>query len=162
MFQVVCSFNAQARSPSSYASTRLSSYASTSPGQRGCRGGAIFHDKAKNIRDKMRYSNVSNNMMILGNCEQQFKFKYSSHGRQVAHMTDTTWHQSWQSTPTPPPPTRSCWIHPWLSLLERSTRIAGRQVRSRGSIVAFFTTAPAWWSKFIDVQFPSTKPFNNL
>ena len=27
----------------------------------------------------------------------------------VAHMTDTTWHQSWQSTP----PTRSCWIHPW-------------------------------------------------
>ena len=35
-----------------------------SPGQRGCRGGAIFHDKAKNIRDKMRYSNLSNNMMI--------------------------------------------------------------------------------------------------
>jgi hypothetical protein len=27
-------------------------------------GGAIFHDKAKNIRDKMRYSNLSNNMMI--------------------------------------------------------------------------------------------------
>ena len=34
----------------------------------GCRGqrgqGAISHDKAKNIRDKMRYSNLSNNMMI--------------------------------------------------------------------------------------------------
>jgi hypothetical protein len=28
------------------------------------RGGAIFHDKAKNIRDKMRYSNLNNNMMI--------------------------------------------------------------------------------------------------
>jgi hypothetical protein len=27
-------------------------------------GGAIFHDKAKIIRDKMRYSNLSNNMMI--------------------------------------------------------------------------------------------------
>jgi hypothetical protein len=26
----------------------------------------------------MRYSNVSNNMMILGNCEQQLQFKYSS------------------------------------------------------------------------------------
>jgi hypothetical protein len=35
-----------------------------SPGQRGCRGGAIFHDKAKNIRDKMRYSNLSDKMMI--------------------------------------------------------------------------------------------------
>jgi lantibiotic modifying enzyme len=34
------------------------------PGQRGCRGVAIFHDKAKKIRDKMRYSNLSNNMMI--------------------------------------------------------------------------------------------------
>jgi hypothetical protein len=28
-------------------------------------GGVLFfHDKAKNIRDKMRYSNLSNNMMI--------------------------------------------------------------------------------------------------
>ena len=35
-----------------------------SPGQRGCRGGSIFHDKAKHIRDKLRYSNLSNNMMI--------------------------------------------------------------------------------------------------
>jgi hypothetical protein len=35
-----------------------------SPGQRGCRGGTIFYDKAKNIRGKMRYSNLSNNMMI--------------------------------------------------------------------------------------------------
>ena len=33
-----------------------------SPGQRVCRGGGYFHDKAKNIRDKM--SNLSNNMMI--------------------------------------------------------------------------------------------------
>ena len=31
---------------------------------RGGAGGAIFHDKAKNIRDKMKYSNLSNNMMI--------------------------------------------------------------------------------------------------
>ena len=30
----------------------------------GVQGGVIFHDKAKNIRDKMRYSNLSNNMMI--------------------------------------------------------------------------------------------------
>ena len=30
----------------------------------GAGGGAIFHDKAKNIRDQMRYSNLSNNMMI--------------------------------------------------------------------------------------------------
>ena len=36
-----------------------------SPGQRGSRGGgAIFHDKQKIIRDKMSYSNLSNNMMI--------------------------------------------------------------------------------------------------
>jgi hypothetical protein len=28
------------------------------------RGGAVFHDKAKNIRDKTRYGNLSNNMMI--------------------------------------------------------------------------------------------------
>jgi hypothetical protein len=31
---------------------------------RGGGGGAIFHDKAKNNGDKMRYSNLSNNMMI--------------------------------------------------------------------------------------------------
>ena len=31
---------------------------------RGVQGGVIFHDKAKNIRDKMRYSYLSNNMMI--------------------------------------------------------------------------------------------------
>jgi hypothetical protein len=31
---------------------------------RGVQGGAIFHDKQKIIRDKMRYSNLSNNMMI--------------------------------------------------------------------------------------------------
>ena len=30
----------------------------------GGAGGAFFHDKAKNNRDKMRYSNLSNNMMI--------------------------------------------------------------------------------------------------
>jgi hypothetical protein len=36
-----------------------------SPGLRVCwGGGAIFHDKAKKNRDKMRYSNLSNNMMI--------------------------------------------------------------------------------------------------
>ena len=31
---------------------------------RGGAGGAIFHDKEKIIRGKMRYSNLSNNMMI--------------------------------------------------------------------------------------------------
>ena len=30
----------------------------------GAGGGTIFYDKAKNIRGKMRYSNLSNNMMI--------------------------------------------------------------------------------------------------
>ena len=34
------------------------------PWPEGVQGGSIFHDKAKNIRDKMRYSNLSNNMMI--------------------------------------------------------------------------------------------------
>ena len=45
---------------------------------RGVRGGVqFFMIKQKNIRDKMRYSNLSNNMMI-----QQLhllQFKYSSH-----------------------------------------------------------------------------------
>ena len=31
---------------------------------RGGAGGPIYHDKAKNNGDKMRYSNLSNNMMI--------------------------------------------------------------------------------------------------
>ena len=35
-----------------------------STGQGGTGAGAIFHDKQKIIRDKMRYSNLSNNMMI--------------------------------------------------------------------------------------------------
>ena len=30
----------------------------------GNAGGVIFHDKAKNIRDKVRYNNLSNKMMI--------------------------------------------------------------------------------------------------
>ena len=35
------------------------------PGQRGCRGGGLFFMiKQKIIRDKIRYSNLSNNMMI--------------------------------------------------------------------------------------------------
>ena len=33
-------------------------------GVQGEGGVAIFHDKAKNIRDKMGYSNLSNNMII--------------------------------------------------------------------------------------------------
>jgi hypothetical protein len=33
-------------------------------GECGGTGGVIFHDKAKNIRDKMRYNNLSNKMMI--------------------------------------------------------------------------------------------------
>jgi hypothetical protein len=34
-------------------------------GQRGCRGRVLFFIiKQKNIRDKMRYNNLSNNMMI--------------------------------------------------------------------------------------------------
>jgi hypothetical protein len=33
-------------------------------GQRGCRGVLFFMIKQKNIRDKMRYSNFSNNMMV--------------------------------------------------------------------------------------------------
>jgi hypothetical protein len=36
--------------------------------------------KQKNIRDKMIYSTLSNNMMIK-NCKQQLQFKYSSQGR---------------------------------------------------------------------------------
>ena len=35
-----------------------------SPGQRGCRGVLFFMIKQKIIRGKMRYSNLSNNMMI--------------------------------------------------------------------------------------------------
>ena len=35
-----------------------------SPGQRGCRGVLFFMIKQKIIRDKMRYSNLSNNMII--------------------------------------------------------------------------------------------------
>jgi hypothetical protein len=74
--------------------------------------------KQKNIRDKMRYSNLSNNMMIS---ELWTNNSYSSNtvveeilqlyvdGR-AAHVTDTTLHQGWQSTP--PPPTRSYCIHP--------------------------------------------------
>jgi hypothetical protein len=31
---------------------------------RGGAGGVIFHDKAQNNRDEMRYSNLCNNMMI--------------------------------------------------------------------------------------------------
>jgi hypothetical protein len=45
---------------------------------RGGAGGAIFHDKAKNIRDKVRYCNLSNNMMIIS---KQLQFKYNSQAR---------------------------------------------------------------------------------
>jgi hypothetical protein len=44
------------------------------------------------------------------NCEQQLEFKYS---RWWACGT-YDWHNSAVGTRAPPPPTRSCWIHPWL------------------------------------------------
>ena len=46
----------------------------------GCMGVLFFMINQKNIREKMRYSNLSNNMMIT-NCEQQLQFKYSSQER---------------------------------------------------------------------------------
>jgi hypothetical protein len=49
---------------------------------------------------------VNNNYNTI--VKQDFAVVKQVDGR-VAHMTDTTRHQSWQSTPTP---TRSCWIHP--------------------------------------------------
>ena len=77
----------------------------------GTGGGATFHDKAKNNRNKMRYSNLSNNIMI--SCEQQLQFKYSmlkgarhTHGRH-------NWASELAEYPLPPHPlslTRSCWI----------------------------------------------------
>ena len=36
-----------------------------SPGQRGCRGVLFFMIKQKIIRDKMRYSNLSNNILFF-------------------------------------------------------------------------------------------------
>ena len=44
-------------------------------------GGVILHDKAKNIRDKMRYSNLS--------VKQEFAVVKQVDER-AAHMTDTT------------------------------------------------------------------------
>ena len=50
-----------------------------SHGQRVCRGGGgYFHDKAKNIRDKM--SNLSNNMMISKLFVKQ-ELQYSNQAR---------------------------------------------------------------------------------
>jgi hypothetical protein len=49
---------------------------------RGCAGGVLFFMiKQKSIRGKMRYSNLSNNMMISELCEQQLQFKYGSQAR---------------------------------------------------------------------------------
>ena len=49
-------------------------------GGRGVRGGGVlfFMIKQKIIRGKMRYSNLSNNMIIS---EQQLQFKYSNQAR---------------------------------------------------------------------------------
>ena len=65
----------------------------------GGAGGVIFHDKTKNIRDKMRYNNLSNKMMISelfynSNTvvKQEFAVAKQVDGR-TAHMTDTTRHQ---------------------------------------------------------------------
>jgi hypothetical protein len=49
---------------------------------RGVQGGVLFFMiKQKIIRGKMRYSNLSNNMMISELCEQQLQFKYGSQAR---------------------------------------------------------------------------------
>jgi hypothetical protein len=74
-------------------------------------GGLFFMIKQKIIRGKMRYSNLSNNMMISElrttitiqiQSKQDFAVVKQVDGR-AAHMTDTTRHQSWQSTPPPLP-----------------------------------------------------------
>ena len=41
----------------------------------------FFMIKQKIIRDKMRFSNLSNNMMISEHCEQQLQYKYCSQAR---------------------------------------------------------------------------------
>ena len=68
-----------------------------SPCRRGCRG-AFFH-KAKNNRDKMRYSNLSNNMMI-SKLWTTITIQIQYVNGRAAH-NDTTLHQSWQSSPLP-------------------------------------------------------------
>ena len=50
----------------------------------------------------MRYSNLSNNIMI-SELSTTIRIQIQCVDGRAAHMTDTTWHQSWQSAP---PPTR--------------------------------------------------------
>jgi hypothetical protein len=58
---------------------------------------------------------------MIKNCEQQLQFKYSSQARLCS--SEASWwaggtHDRHNSAPQPaehpPPPTRSCWIHPWF------------------------------------------------
>jgi hypothetical protein len=81
-------------------------------------------DPPSNLWRHMKHNNIQYN--ITANCSRKQGWIYwggahppspgqrgvcSSEARcgRTAHMTDTTRHQSWQSTP----PTRSLWIHPW-------------------------------------------------
>ena len=121
----------------------------------------FFMIKQKHIRDKMRYSNLSNNMMISVNnnynsntvikqdfavVKQDFAVVKQVDGR-TAHMTDTTRYQSWQCTP-PPPPTRSCWIHPclcmWIFYLYTNNMLSF-------AVITIFNPAPA--QSWLDTMF---------
>jgi aconitase A len=84
-----------------------------SPGQKGAGGGAIFHDKAKKILETKWDTIIWVITWWQANCEQQLQFNSNTVVKQdfavvkqvdgrAAHMTDTTQHQSWQSTPPPP------------------------------------------------------------
>jgi hypothetical protein len=90
-----------------------------SPDRRGCKG-CFFHDKAKNNRDKMRYSNLSNNMMI-SKLWTTITIQIQYVDGRVAHMTDTTLHHSLQSSP----PTTSWWIDPCIIYTWRCISFGG-------------------------------------
>ena len=60
----------------------------------------------------MRYSNLSNNMM-MNELWTTITIQIQYVDGREADTTDTTRHQGWQSTPT-----RSCWIHPCIIYME--------------------------------------------
>ena len=106
-----------------------------SPDRRGCKG-CFFHDKAKNNRDKMRYSNLSNNMMI-SKLWTTITIQIQYVDGRAAHMTDTTLHQSWQSSPLPDHAGSIPVLFTWRWIFF-------------GGIKACFLSIFKWQSKFLD------------
>jgi hypothetical protein len=86
---------------------------------------------------------VNNNSNSNTVVKQDFAVVKQVDGR-APHMTDTTRHQS------TPPPTRSCWIHPWFESLEWRVQEQTELIFQVPTVNLVFRRLPAYFERSVN------------